>query len=246
MNDNEEESYLLALDKNTGVEVWRTPRDEKSNWSTPFVWQHEKRTEIVTAGSGLNRSSDLDGNLLWSLKGMSKITIATPYAADGLLYLSSGYVGDKQRPVYAIRPGAGGDITLAEGQTSNERIAWSYPQAAPYNPSTLVYDGQLYVLYDGGLLACFNAKDGAVIFERQRIPEARNFTASPWAYNGRVFCLNEDGVTYVVKAGNALEVVHTNALGNPEAEIFLATPAITGDRLLIRSSARLYCIKNQQ
>ena len=242
VNDNDEESYLLALDKATGEEVWRTPREEKSNWSTPFIWENDQRSEIVTPGSRGVRSYDLDGTLLWSFKGMSSITIATPYESEGLLYISSGYVGDKRRPLYAIRPGANGDISLAEGESSNEWIAWSHPQAGPYNPTTLVYGGRLYVLYDQGALACFSASDGAVIYERERIPEARRFTTSPWAYVGKVFCLNEDGVTFVVKAGDQLELLHTNPLADDD--MGMATPAIAGDRLLIRTSARVYCIRN--
>ena len=114
VNDNEEQSYLLALDKRTGKEAWRVDRDEKSNWSTPYVWENAKRTEIVTPGSGKVRAYDLDGKLLWWFKGMSGITIATPYADHGLLYVSSGFVADKQRPLYAIRPDAKGDISLCQ------------------------------------------------------------------------------------------------------------------------------------
>jgi outer membrane protein assembly factor BamB len=242
VNDNEEESYILALDKRTGDEVWRVPRDEGSNWATPFVWENDLRTEIVTAGSDKVRSYDPDGKLLWSLEGMSSITISTPYAAHGLVYVSSGFVADKKRPLYAIRPGATGDISLAEGQTSNEWIAWSQPMAAPYNPTTLVYGDRLYVLYDAGTLSCYNALDGAAVYERERIPEGRRFTASPWAYDGKVFCLNEDGVTFVVKAGDRFEVLHSNPLA--EDDMGMASPAIAGDRLLIRTSARVYCILN--
>ncbi|MFA6239317.1 MAG: PQQ-binding-like beta-propeller repeat protein [Candidatus Hydrogenedentales bacterium] len=246
VNDNEEDSYLLALDKLTGNEVWRVARDEKSNWSTPYVWETDKRTEIVTPGSGLVRSYDLDGNVLWSLKGMSSITISSPYAANGLLYVSSGYVGDKRRPLYAIRPGASGDISLGTGQngevqTSNASIAWSDPQGAPYNPTTLVYGERLYVLYDRGFVACFNALDGSAVYERQQIPEAGGFTCSPWAYGDRIFCLNEDGVTFVLKAGDVFELVRKNPLAGDD--MGMSTPAIAGDRLLIRSSARVYCIR---
>ena len=247
VNDNEEDSYLLALDKMTGNEVWRTSRDEKSNWSTPYIWINDQRTEIVTPGTGQVRSYDLYGKLLWSFTGMSMITIATPYAADGLLYLSSGYVGDKRRPLYAIRPGASGDISLVkdpagQAQTSNAWIAWSQPQAAPYNPTTLVYGERLYVLYDGGSLACFNALDGSVVYERQRIPEGGGFTTSPWAYGDMIFCLSEDGVTFVIKAGDTFEYVRRNPLADDD--MGMATPAISGDRLLIRTAVRLYCIRN--
>ena len=241
-NDNEEDSFLLACDKLTGDEVWRVPREEDGNWCSPYIWTNDQRTEIVTSGSTMVRSYDLDGKLLWSLQGMSGITIATPYAHNGLLYISSGYVLDKKRPVYAIRSGASGDISLIEGQNANQWVAWSQPQAAPYNPSTLVYEDLLYVLYDFGRVGCFKASDGTEAYGPQDLPEGRHFTASPWAYAGKVFCLNEDGVTFVLKAGNQFEILGKNTLA--EDDMAMATPAIAGDRLLIRTLARLYCIRN--
>lgn len=242
VNDNDEDSYLLALDRATGEQRWRVSRDEKSNWSTPLVWENEHRTEIVTLGTGAVRSYDLAGKLLWSLEGMSTITIATPYAHDGLLYFSSGYVGDPFRPLYAVRPGARGDISLQEGQRSNEWIAWCREKAAPYNPSTVVYKDRLYVLYDRGLFACFDPRDGSDVFGPERLPNGRAFTASPWAYDDKVFCLNEDGLTFVLKAGDEYKLLHTNQLADDD--IGMATPAIAGDRLLIRTSARVYCIRS--
>jgi outer membrane protein assembly factor BamB len=242
VNDNEEASYLLALDKHTGEEIWKIDRDEKSNWATPFVWQNALRTEIVTIGTGGVRSYDLDGKLLWSLTGMSSITIATPFAYDGLLYVSSGYVGDASKPIYAIRPGASGDITLTGEQTSNDWIVWCQKVAAPYNPSTLVYRDRLYVLYDRGLFRCFDARTGEPTYDMQRV-EGRAFTSSPWAYDDKIFCLNEDGETFVIKAGDQFEILHTNRLA--EDDMCMATPALAGTRLLIRTSARLYCIAQE-
>lgn len=241
VSDNDEQSYLLALDKKTGKEIWRTPREEKSNWSTPFVWENEVRTEIVTTSSGANRGYDLDGKELWSLTGMSSITIAMPYAADGLLYLSSGYVGDKKRPVFVLKPGATGDISLAPGATSNDWIVWSAPQIAPYNPSTLVHEGRLFVLYDRGLVGCFDAKTGAPHFESQKIEGSAGFTVSPWAVGDKIFCLDEDGNCFVLRSGDTFEVLHTNKLA--EDDMCMATPAIAGDRLLLRTAARLYSIR---
>ncbi len=243
VNDNDEHSYLLALDKTTGKELWRTDRDEKSNWSTPHVWQNEQRTEIVTAGTGAVRSYDLEGKLLWWLKGMSSITIATPYADEGLLYVSSGFIVDKTRPIYAIRPDASGDISLPPGQTNNASIAWCQPLAAPYNPSTLVYDRRLYVLYDRGELSAFDARTGAPLYTREKLPNGQHFTTSPWACNGRIFCLNEDGIAYVVRAGDKFELLRTNKLA--EDDMCMATPALAGERLLIRTAVRLYCIANK-
>jgi outer membrane protein assembly factor BamB len=186
------------------------------------------------------RSYSLDGTLLWSLQGMSSIVIPTPMAGDGLLFVSSGYVGDKLRPLYAIRPGALGDISLKAGQTTNEFIAWSDPVGGPYNPSPLFYDGRLYVLFDRGLVSCRDARTGRVLYDRERLPNGFAFTSSPWAANGRVFCLNEDGVCFVLRAGDQFELLHTNALADDD--MCMATPAIAGDRLLIRTSSRLYCI----
>ena len=126
VNDNDEEAYLLALNARTGEEVFRVKRDEeKSNWSTPYIWKNSQRVELITTGTKKNRSYDLEGRLLWELAGMSSITIATPYSKDDVLYISSGYIMDKQKPIYAIRPGARGDITLEKDKTSNDFVIWS-------------------------------------------------------------------------------------------------------------------------
>ena len=175
---------------------------------------------------------------------MSSITIATPYAANGLLVVTSGYVGDKVRPIYAIKPGASGNISLKSDATTNEFIVWSLPQAAPYNPSTLVSNDRMFVLYDRGLVACYNARTGEEFFSQKRLPNGRAFTSSPWAMDGKIFCINEDGVTYVLKDSNQFEVLHTNRLA--EDDMGMASPAIVGDRLLIRTAARIYCIKKSE
>ncbi len=241
VDDNQEASGIVALDAATGAEIWKTDRDEKSNWATPFVWVTPERTEIVTAGTGKVRSYDTDGKLLWSLQGMSSITIATPYEHDGLLCVSSGYVMDRSKPLYAIRPGASGDISLAPGATSNVAIAWSQPSAAPYNPSTVALDGRVYVLHDRGFLAAYAGSDGRELFSPQRIPEGRAFTASPWGADGKVFCLNEDGVTFVFQGGDSFAPLHTNTLA--EDDMCMATPALAGQRLLVRTAARVYCFR---
>jgi outer membrane protein assembly factor BamB len=241
VNDNEKDSYILALDKKTGKEVWRTPRDEKSNWATPYVWENEKRTEIITPGTGKTRSYDLDGKLLWWFKGMSGITIATPYSEGNLLFVSSGFTMDKKKPLYAIRPGGADDISLKDDETENSSIVWCNRTGAPYNPTTLIYDKVLYVLLDNGRLSALEPRTGKPFYEGEKLPAGANFTSSPWAYNGRVFCLNEEGVTFVVRAGEKFEVLQTNKLGDDD--MTLASPAISGDRLLIRTAARVYCIR---
>ena len=241
LNDNEQNSFVEAIDKNTGETSWRRDRNEKSNWSTPFVWENSLRTEIITIGTGKTRSYGLDGTLLWELVAdMSSITIATPFTAHGLLYITSGYVGDKHKPIYAIQPGGKGTINLKKNRPVDKSIVWKQPNAAPYNPSTLVYKDLLYVLYDFGFLACFNAKTGEKIYDKVRVRKRQRtpFTASPWAYNDKVFCLSEDGDCFVYKAGRKNELLHINKLD----ELCMATPGIARGNLFIRTASKLYRI----
>lgn len=236
--DTEEQSYIAALSGETGAEVWRTDRDEGTNWSTPYIWQNEQRTEIVTLGTDKVRSYGIDGRQLWELSGMSSIVIPTPVTAHGLLYIESGYLGDFLRPVYAIRPGASGNISLAEGVTANQFVAWSLPQGGSYHPSPLVYGDYYYTLLDRGLLTCHDARTGAEVYGRQRITVGEGFTSSPWAYNGKIFALSERGTTYVIEAGPEFRVTGENVLD----EFTMATPAILDDSLIIRTSAAVYRI----
>lgn len=241
VSDNDEKSFLVALDKKTGKQIWKVDRDEKSNWATPYVWQNEQRTEIITSGTKKVRSYDLDGRLLWELGGMSSIVIPTPFSKLGLLYVTSGYVGDQTRPVFAIRPGASGDISLKEGATSSEYIVWHQPQAGPYNPSPLVYGDYYYTLLDRGFLTCHDAKTGKEVYGKQRIdPAAGAFTSSPWAYNGKIFALSEDGDTFVIQAGREYKLLGKNSLD----EMCMATPAIAQGSLVIRTASKLYRIAN--
>jgi outer membrane protein assembly factor BamB len=231
-----QQSYLASFDAKTGKQLWRTERAEGSTWASPFIWKNRLRTEIVTCGKKKNRAYDLHGKLLWEFDGrMSNLVIPSPFAADGLLYITSGYVGDQQRPVYAIKPGATGDITLKDGEKSNDHIAWFQPKAGPYNPSPLVYVGRYYTLLDRGFLTCNDAKSGQEIYGRQRL--GGSYTASPWAYNGEVFCLDESGNTRVIKAGSKFEVLRTNDLD----ELCLSTPAVSQGHLLVRTASKLYC-----
>lgn len=239
VNDNDQQSFLIAKDAKTGKTLWRTDRQERSNWATPFVWKNDRRTEIVTAGTGNVRSYGLDGKLLWQLGPMSSIAIPTPFAAFGLLYVASGYVGDNVRPVYAVRPGGSGDISLAKDQETSDFIAWRLPQGGPYNPSPLVYGDYYYTLYDRGFLTCHDARTGKEIYGKVRIdPEAAAFTASPWAYGGKVFALSEDGDTYVIQAGADYKLLGKNSV----PEFSMATPAIARDSLILRTLSNLYRI----
>jgi outer membrane protein assembly factor BamB len=241
--DNEEDSYIAAYDGASGKEVWRTARDETASWASPFIWENENRTEIITSAQNRIRSYDLSGELLWDMDGkMSWACIATPFAAHGMVYINSGYLQDDHRPVYAIRPGASGTIGLEEGETSNEFVAWYQPEAGNYNTSPLVYGDYYYSVLDRGTFECYNALTGEKQYTHKKLAEKgrSTFTASPWAYNGKVFCLSEQGDTYVIEAGPEFRLVGTNSLG----EMCISSPAIAGDRLLIRTVSRLISIKN--
>jgi outer membrane protein assembly factor BamB len=239
VNDNDDGSFLVSLDKRTGKQIWRVDRDEASNWSTPYIWENERRTEIVTTGSKRIRAYDLNGKVLWELGGMSSIVIPTPFSQLGLLFVTSGYVGDSTRPVFAVRQGARGDISLKNEAASNESVAWSLPQAGPYNPSPLVYGDHYYTLLDRGIMTCHDARTGREIYGKQRIDQAASaFTASPWAYNGRIFALSEDGDAFVIQAGPEFKVLGKNSLD----EMCMATPAIVRGSLIVRTASKLYRI----
>jgi outer membrane protein assembly factor BamB len=242
LSDNDEQSFIAAFDARTGAEVWRVNRKEGSNWTSPYVWKNDRRTEIVTAGSDRVRSYDVDGKLLWELAGMASFDVPTPFAANGLLYVTSGYPADKLRPAYAIRPGASGDISLKPDQTTNDYIVWSQPTLGPFHPSTLVYGGCYYTLLDRGILTCNDPENGREIYPKQRVSaDATGFTASPWAYNGKVFLMSEDGDTYVIQAGAEYKLLRKNSLD----EMTLASPAVANGSVIIRTATKLYRIARQ-
>jgi outer membrane protein assembly factor BamB len=236
VNDNEKSSFLIALDKKTGKELWKIPREEKSNWATPFVWENELRTEIITIGSNKVRSYDLDGKLLWQMGGMSSICVPSAIAGQGLLYISSGYEFGAPRPVVAVRPGGSGDISVKKGESNQPFVAWANDGIGAYHPTPILIGDYIYVVYSRGAISCFEAKTGKMVYEKQKL--AGTFTASPVAYDGKIVCLSEEGIAYVVKAGAKFEILAKNDM----KEVALATPAIAHGKLFIRTTTKLYCI----
>jgi outer membrane protein assembly factor BamB len=256
-DDNEENSSLFALDKRTGKPVWKVARKEKTNYSTPYIWENPERTELVISGINWVTSYDLSGKELWKIKGKSILSIPSPFARDGLLYVTSGHVLWGKHRIYAIRPGAKGDISPPDddkdekptaipkdpidGKVLDPHIAW-YRKIGPYHPTPLIVGDNLYMLFDRGILMCCDAKTGKLVFNKQRLAKGNAFTSSPWSYGDKLFCLNEDGVTCVVQTGPEFKSLHTNALA--EDDMCMATPVIVGDKLLIRTSKRLYCVQS--
>jgi outer membrane protein assembly factor BamB len=239
LHDSEQESYLTALEAKTGTEIWRTARPStgfpKSSWTTPFVWVNEKRAEIVTLGHGLILSYGLDGKELWRAGGMSMPT-ASPLAWGGWLYVGSGSQGDANRPFLAIKPGASGDITLAAGATSNEFVAFRHPRASGYTPSAIVHDGRAYLVHDTGILAVLNAKTGQELFKVRVGGGGHTFSASPVAAGNRIYFLTEGGSTIVLEAADHYKEIARNDLD----EMSLASPAIAGGAIYIRTATRLF------
>jgi outer membrane protein assembly factor BamB len=247
LNDNEEQSFLAAFDTRAGKEVWRTPRlvepTRKTGWSTPFVWANRLRTEVVTLGPGVAISYGLDGRELWRIKRMGGVAIQTPFAWNDVLFVTSGTSGDDNKPIVAIRAGGAGDITPSPAEDKNEHVVW-YDRLAggTYLPTPVIYRNALYVLYDKGIFSRYKVDTGERIFRSRIASAASAFTASPWAYNGNVFLLSEEGDTFVVEAGEEYRLVGVNSLD----EFTLATPALVGDRLLIRTQGHLYSIRNRR
>jgi outer membrane protein assembly factor BamB len=243
LDDNEASSYLAALDAKTGALVWKVPRTEgnaraASGWSTPFVWVHAARTEIVVIGRTLAISYGLDGRELWRLRGLTQAN-PTPIDGEGMLFLGTGSQGESNRPLFAVRPGASGDISLNAGETSNEFVAWFDPRAAAYTSSPLVFRGRVYTVNDNGVMAVFDARDGRRVYQARVGGVGNTFSASPWAYGGKIFCLSEDGDTFVLNPGDKYDEVARNSLG----EMSLATPAVTRDGLFVRTASAIYRIK---
>lgn len=266
--DNEDKSFLTALDAKTGNEVWKVSRTERTDWCTPIVWKTRNRTDIVTGGSQKVQGYDPDnGKVVWEMTVGGGQCEASPVADEDFLYFGTGsgpggggFGPGGGRPggpggpgggpgmrgggggsLFAIKAGATGNISLKAGETSNAGVAWTIAKAGPSAPSPLVYKGHVYILsQQGGMVSCYDAKTGKAAYTRERIPQAKSFWASPWAYDGKVFCLDEDGVTHVLKTGPEFEVLGKNTLGR---ETYWSTPALAGGAIYIRGVDHIYCIK---
>jgi len=235
--DTQKEDFLLALDIKTGNELWRAHRDELPSWGTPTVYQGKKGAEIITNASNFIRGNDpATGKELWRLGGSSQITAPTPIYNDDLIVVVSGR--RPEAPIFVIREGARGDITLAGGATSSKDIAWSKTQRGSYMPTPLIYGDYLYVLANAGLFDCYNLRTGEDIY-RQRIPhQGEGFSASPVACDGKIYLSSEDGDIYIVKAGAKFELLSTNPMG----ELTMATPALSEGRMFVRTQHHVFAI----
>ncbi len=244
VHDNDGKAFAAAIDARTGKQLWKVDRDlpagmMTSGWSTPFIWRHDARTELIVIGRSHAVSyAPESGKELWRMGGLTGQSTPTPLAADGLLYLATGSQGESNRPVFAVRPGATGNITLAKGQESSEFVAWFHPRASAYTSSPLVYRGRMYVVNDNGVLTVFDAKTGKEIYKARAGGTGNTFSASPWAADGKVYLLSEDGHTFVIEAGDKYVEIAKNSMD----EMSFASPALAPNTVFLRTQTKLYRI----
>ena len=235
--DTQADSFLLALDAETGKTVWKTDRKELPSWGTPTIVNTTAGPELVTNASNFVRAYDpKTGRQLWQLGGSSKITAPTPIFAGGLHIIASGRA--PERPVFAVKPGARGDLTLSNGESTNAHVAWSKTGRGSYMPTPLAYRGLLYVLANNGVFDAYDLTTGREIY-RQRLPlVGSGFSASPVAADGKIYLSNEDGEMLVIEAGEMFKHIATNSMG----ETLMATPAISEGMMLVRGASTLFAI----
>ena len=238
--DVQKNSFLAAFDVKTGKELWRTPRADVPTWSTPAILETGGRTHVIV--NGFKHTGGYDartGKEIWKLTGGGDIPVPTPVMGSGLIFITNAH--GPGSPIYAIKPTAAGDISLATGATSNEHIAWSQAREGAYMQTPLVYGDYLYVCRDNGVLSVYDAKTGERKYQQRLADGKTGFTASAVAADGKVYYTSEEGGVYVIKAGPVFELLAENSLG----EVAMATPAISEGVLVFRTRGHLVAIGNR-
>jgi outer membrane protein assembly factor BamB len=230
--DQEGDSFLVALDKNTGRELWRAPRPPGSSWANPLITTVGGRKQVIVSATKFVAGYDLEsGKQIWQATGLGRNTIPAPVAAAGTLIVMSGY---QQPNLLAIQLGREGNLT------GTDAILWQNQRGNSYTPSPVLHEGKLYVLTDSGTLSCFDAKTGKPYYQQERLPKPYSFKSSPVGANGKLYLATEDGDVVVVRMGEKFEVLATNTL---EGQIFIATPAILDGEIYLRGQNTLFSIR---
>jgi outer membrane protein assembly factor BamB len=233
--DVQERSYLAAWDLDTGKQLWRSEREGVSSWGTPSVVSAAGRDEVVANGTKIRGYDPATGEVLWTLGPNSEVTVATPISRDGIVYVTGGY--PPVRPVYAIKAGAKGDVSLPQGQESSAAVAWSNSREGTYIPTPILYGEYLFTCGNNGVVTVYDARTGQRV-ARSRVGAGSAFSASPVAADGRLYLANEDGEVHVVTADARLEPVAKNEM----KEVIMATPAISGGLMVLRTLGHVYGI----
>lgn len=239
--DVQKGSFIAAYDLKTGKQVWRTDREEIPSWGTPTIYEGKNRVELITNATRAARGYDpMTGKELWRLSGNPEVTATTPVAANDLIYICNSY--RPNQPIYAIKAGAIGDISLKEGATTNEFVAWSYQRGGTYMPTPVIYGEHLYLCANHGVMSVYNAKTGERLYQERIAGKGGSYSASPVAADGKVYFSSEDGEVFVVKAGPKYELLATNPMG----EVLMATPAISDGMIFVRGRTHLFAIAEPQ
>lgn len=235
--DNEKSSFLLALDPKTGEKLWRTDRTAKSSWSTPYLWTTADRTDLVALGNGLVAGYDpATGAERWRLTNLKELFVASPVGTPDRLFLGANSPFS-DGPLVAVKAGVKGDISLAKKETANAGVEWSRKKLGPGLTSP-VADGEYLYIPNESFLTCVEAKSGKTVY-RERLPKTKIVLASPLIAAGKILLLDEAGWVNVVATGPKFEVLSTNRI----ADTFWSSPAVVGDRLLLRGLDTLYCVR---
>jgi outer membrane protein assembly factor BamB len=230
--DQQEGSYILALDKTTGRELWRAGRDEESSWAPPLAVMHEGVQHLIVSATNKVRSYDLKtGKLIWECAGLGANVIPAPVTKDGVVYVMSGF---RNPNLLAIKLGATGDLT------GTKNILWTNQRGNSYTPSPVLQDGKLYFVSDSGMLTCLDAATGRPYYQQQRLGKPYNFKASPVAAGGKLYLATEEGDIVVVKMGEKFEILAVNTLSG---QSFIASPVVVDGAMYLRGQNTLYCVR---
>jgi len=234
-----ENSFVAVLDISTGNEIWRAERDEYPGWSTPNIYNYNGTDYVVVNGFKHRGAYNFNtGEERWRMSGGGDIPIPTPIISDDLVYFNSAH--GRLSPVLAVRKDAEGDITLAEGDTTNAAISWSYPRGGSYMQTMLLYDGYLYNLQFNGLVVCMDPATGKTIY-REKIGKADSFLSSPVAADGIIYIIDVKGVVYKVAAGPEFRILGETTLG----DVCMTTPAITDGMIIFRTENYLLAVSEK-
>ena len=232
-------SFIAAYRLKDGSLAWKTEREEIPSWGTPTIYRGPPGDEVITNGTRVRSYDPGSGRLLWTLAPNSEIVVGTPVVADGLIYVTAGY--PPVRPIYAIRPGARGDISLADDQSSSRWVAWSRSRGGTYIPSPIAYRGYLYTNANNGRLACYRATDGQLIYRERIGGGGGSYSSSPVAADGRLYFTSEQGIVTVVRSGSSYRELASNEMG----EITMTTPAISDGIMVIRTVKHVFGVGDE-
>jgi outer membrane protein assembly factor BamB len=233
-NDQHKGSALSAYDLATGKPAWTSPHTDMPSWATPLVTSVAGRSVVITNSPTRIRAHDLlTGRELWHMQDGTQVKVPSPVLAGSNVIVTGGYAPGS-RPTWAIPMSAKPD---AQGAVNPASVSWTIERGSSYTSTPVVYQGLLYMVTDAGILSTYDVATGARVYQ-QRLAAGAGISASPVAAGGRVYFASEDGDVFVVKAGRTFELIATNSMG----AVTMATPALDGNRILVRTATHLVAI----